>query len=228
MKRIYLLVFIILILSLGFNFYFLYENNSNKLITPENINFISSGSIDSIGITNYNLSTGSGIITEEKLSKVDLEKECKKVIEGQESEYLLTYRSDLLDMYNEGFEVLDDNEYINTLYMIKGDCDNLDGDIKEFCLSLKNKNPIGNKGDYEYQLSKSIIEGKNYCGDILNDLEKDDCNKTLLSFSYNDKSIIHNNILVYDNFIQGKILFDLGKDKYLDLLKSRFLISCIN
>ena len=156
---------------------------------------------------------------------INIKKECNKVIKWEKSEYLSNTK--LYNEYLKSLQVLKKNEYKMIIEMKKWNCLTFFWKNKNFCESIKTKKIVGKKWEYDYSLSKSIIEWKNYCDLIKNKDLVGDCNETFKYFM--ETKIDINNIKLSDDiFKKWKFLLEVWKGKYKKIIDDLFLKQCLN
>ncbi len=215
MKKLFMLFALLFLSSFSFFYWEKIGKNNNNLNSTNEVKKSTNEENNKVLVNNYKQELGK---------KVNLKKECNKVIKWEKSEYLSNTK--VYHYYFKSLKVLKNNEWVMLHELKKWNCLKFFGKNRFFCEDVKNKKIIWKKWDYSYSFSKSIIDWKNYCNLINNKELIGDCNETLKFFYMRRMKI--NNIKLSDNhFKKWYFLLEVWKEKYKRIINNLFYNECI-
>jgi hypothetical protein len=161
--------------------------------------------------------------------EIDYQEECKNVILWKWDKDIFWWKKIYGD-YIKSLENLEKNEYENQENLKKWKCDEFVWENKDFCEKISNSEFVWSKWEYDYQLTKSIIEKNNFCNDIIEKWSEDFiqlCNRTYKNY-FAEKIEITSIKLNDSNNKKWNFLLSVWKEKYKKVIDNLFLEECLN
>lgn len=198
-------IFLMFFILLLFFIFFLYKNKS--IVNENNFNNVVS----------------------DKENNIDIEQECAKIIDGNESNYINDLNKDLILKYKQWRDLLIEdskNTYLDYKNIKNFKCELInDADNNQFCLDYKEKNLDWWNSKFENIFLKSIITWNNLCSSL--EENKEDCNQNFEHFKNIDKDITNEDLLLMDEFEMSKSVIEMWTGVFLENLNKDFIDKCI-